>query len=70
MLTVLPPVFGPVINKVRYPSPSLISIGTTLSLLSNGWRALAKLTIPSSLISGIVACILRANFALAKAKSN
>ena len=37
-VTVLPPVFGPVIMRVRKSFPSHMSIGLTVSFGISGWR--------------------------------
>ena len=38
-VTVLPPVFGPVMTSVSNSPPSVTSIGTAVSFGSSGWRA-------------------------------
>jgi hypothetical protein len=38
-VTVLPPVFGPVMTSVSNSPPSETSIGTAVSFGSSGWRA-------------------------------
>ena len=65
-VTVFPPVFGPVINKVEKLCPKLTLIGTTLFVSINGCFAFIKFNSLFSLIFGIIPFIFFAYFALAK----
>ena len=65
-VTVLPPVFGPVITSVSKDFPSTMSTGTTLSLSISGCLACLMSTTPLSFITGIDAFIEYARSALAK----
>ena len=68
--TVLPPVLGPVTTSRSKSSPSLISIGTTLSLGSSGCLALRILIILSLLKIGIEAFMSSASLPLANTTSS
>ncbi|CUP52507.1 Uncharacterised protein [Flavonifractor plautii] len=56
MVTVLPPVLGPVITRVSKSSPSIRSLATALSGSSRGWRAFRRYR-PRSTILGAQARI-------------
>ena len=69
-VTVLPPVFGPVIISVVKSLPSRISSGTTFCGSISGWRPRTMFSRPSRLILGMHPFICLASDALANAKSN
>ena len=70
-VTVLPPVFGPVITSVSYSPPSAMSTGTTASGAISGWRARAPAKKPQpSRTCGRMAFSSSASFALASSTSN
>ncbi len=64
-LTVLPPVFGPVMTRVLNVLPSSKSMGTTRSRAIRGWRAFFKRITPCSFNRGRLASWSKANLALA-----
>ena len=59
-VTVLPPVFGPVIMTVSTSSINSIVFATTVSLSNKGLNALGKYIVRSSLNVGFVPFIVRA----------
>ena len=69
-VTVFPPVFGPVINKVEKSFPKDKVIGTTVSLEIKGCLAFFKIISFLSETIGIIAFIDFANLAFANIKSS
>ena len=69
-VTVLPPVFGPVMISVVKSLPNRISSGTTFCGSISGWRPRTMFSRPSRLILGMHPFICLASDALANAKSN
>ena len=58
VITVLPPVLGPVMTRVSKVSPNSMSMGTAVLGSSRGWRAFRRLMARSRRISGRLASIL------------
>ena len=69
-VTVLPPVFGPVITRVVNSSPSQMLDGTTFSGSISGCRPRMMFRYPRSLIFGLTQTSRRLSSPLAKMKSS
>ena len=69
-VTVLPPVFGPVMTMVSKSTPRLSEMGTTFFASMSGWRARLSSSLPSVRMTGSMPCIANDSFARAKMQSS